>query len=164
MKKFDGTIRKLQEHDVRQVEEIFSLYWADGALRKKFSDKLASFVNNELKAIEQNLLYFVAEQNGEILGSLGFRKAPEPMLLFSTINNVAELYILAVKNRGMGVGRALIEKMLDESRKLGYTEIVLFNSDLHNEARGFYERLHFKRLGPIIASNGDPGEIWGIIL
>jgi len=50
--------------------------------------------------------------------------------------------------RGLGVGRALVEFVLDEARAIGYSEIVLDTLPSMKEAQQLYERFGFREIPP----------------
>lgn len=86
------------------------------------------------------------------------------MLQFSTTKNPVELYIIAVKNQGTGIGKVLVKKMLEKSKEIGYTEVVLYSEVTHKESGDFYDRLHFKKLGHALGFDDVEGFIWGMTL
>lgn len=157
-------IRNLQKSDLEAIENIFSLYWPEEEFREKLTSRLKSSIDNDSYSIEQELKYLVAEDNGEVVGAIGFRKTPKHMIEFVKTEKPAELYIMAVKNRGSGIGRALIQKALEKIKSLGCTETVHYSGETHQDSWGFYDHLGFERVGPALAPNGEPGQIWRMSL
>lgn len=47
--------------------------------------------------------------------------------------------------RGQGVGRKLMDKLLEEGRKIGLSEILLFSNDKRVEAISLYKSLGFQQ-------------------
>ncbi|MDE1919102.1 MAG: GNAT family N-acetyltransferase [Patescibacteria group bacterium] len=135
------------------------MYW-EGDFREKLSKKLADFVNHASESVKQEFGYFVAEENGEVVGVAILRKAPAYIRTFASTGNPAELYILAVKNPGCGIGKALAEAVLSEMKSRHYTEAVLYSSEAHRKSWGFYKHTGFERVGPAAAPSGEPGFIW----
>ncbi len=154
-----GTIRSLEEKDISNVEGIYDLYWAD-AFREKLSRKIKEFISKSKKALEEKVNYFVIEDEGKILGAISFRTCPHLMMEYSKTPNPLEIYILAVVNQGKGVGKALVEKALEEGKSQGYTEALLYNSDLHQESRGFYLHSGFEDAGVATAPDGELGHVF----
>lgn len=154
-----GTVRTLEEKDILSVEGIYDLYWS-GFFREKLSRKIDEFINKSKKALEERVNYFVMEDEGKILGAMSVRTCPELMMKYSKTSNPLEIYILAVVSQGKGVGKALVEKILEEGRSQGYTEALLFNSDLHQESRGFYLHVGFEDAGVATAPDGEPGHVF----
>ena len=153
-----GTVRILDEKDVSNVERVYDLYWS-GFFREKLSRKIKEFISKSKKALEERVSYFVMEDEGKILGAMSFRTCPELMVKYSKTLNPLEIYILAVVSQGKGVGKALVEKVLEEGRSQGYTEVLLFNSDLHQESRCFYLHVGFEDAGVATAPDGELGHV-----
>lgn len=155
-------IRKLQEKDIPEVESIYDLYWSD-RFKQNLSRKLKDYVANSQESIEQGFNYFVAEENNEVIGVAGFRRVKSHMIKYTTTKNPVEFYILAVKNKGKGIGSALRQKRIEEAKKLGYTEAIFFSSENHKDSWVFHDKSDFKQVGDTTAPNGEPGKIWRMV-
>ena len=151
-------IRLLKKEDIKPVEKIFDLYWTD-SFRKNLSDKLEKYINNDSNLKNQGFKFFVTEENGEVVGVAGIRKLPEHMKKHSTTNNPAEFYVLAVKNQGQGIGSSLTLQRMEEAKKDGYTEVVLFSGEKHQSSWKFHDK-YFDRIGFTEAPNGESGYVW----
>jgi N-acetylglutamate synthase-like GNAT family acetyltransferase len=163
MNKFKGIIRELRAEDVNQVEKIFDLYWKD-AFRERLADKLTKYFQHDSELVDQKMKFFVAEENGEIVGVAGIRRSPGHMQKYVTTGNPGELYVIAVRGRGGGIGEALKSHCLAEAGKEGYTEVVLFSGESHRDAWKFHDK-HFKRLGTAVSpTGGEGGYVWGKII
>lgn len=154
------SIRELRKEDIKDIEAIYALYWPDDEFRKKLGDKLKGFIKQDRDIQKQNPTYFVAEIDDEIVGVAGLRNVPEHMKEFSSTSNPCEFYILAVKHPGHGVGKVLVEKVIESAKSNGYTEIIMYSGETHNNAWRFYDRLGFERIADVSAPNGEPGKIW----
>ncbi|WP_397606722.1 GNAT family N-acetyltransferase [Silanimonas sp.] len=66
----------------------------------------------------------------------------------------AEMKRLFVRpeGRGRGVGRALIARVLDEARAIGYLEVVLDTLPSMTEAQELYARFGFRDIAPYAAT------------
>lgn len=159
---FDGIIRELKREDSQEVENIFDLYWSD-SFRGCLSKKLRDFVDQSPDSVRQRLRVVVAEENGEVVGVAALRRAPEYMRMYSTTDNPAEFYVVAVKEQGRGIGKALRTNRVEEARRLGYTEIVLFSGETHQDSWSFHDNSDFKRVGHATAPNGELGQIWRMV-
>jgi L-amino acid N-acyltransferase YncA len=144
------------------VEVIYDLYWS-GDFRENISKRLNQSVEKSTDITEQNFSYFIAEENEEVLGVVGIRKCPAHMMEYTKTERPAELYILAVKNKEKGVGRALVERAINEAKGNGYTEIVLYSGETHQDSWGFYDHLNFERVGESVAPNGEKGKVWRMV-
>ena len=157
-------IRDFQKGDKEAVEKIFALYWTDPEFLKKLSDKLKMCIDQTQEYIDKKYRFFVAEEKGEVVGIAGFRSAPDHMKVFAKTNNPAEFYVLASKYKDKGIGKALRLKRIEEAKKLGFTEIVLYSPNSHSDSWGFHDKLDFERVGEAVAPDGEPGQIWRKVL
>ncbi len=154
-------IRDFQKNDLKAVEEIFTLYWTDQKFLKELSDKLNTHAGQTEECVNEKYRFFVAEEKSEIVGIAGFRNAPNYLKLRAKTNNPAELYILAVKHKNRGIGKELELKTAEGVKNLGFTEMILYSPNSHEESWGFYEKSGFEGAGEIIApDDGEPGQVW----
>lgn len=144
-------IRNYNEHDKSAVQVIFAKYWTD-----------KEFLNELTKNIEGNQIsFYVAEKNDDIVGVAGFRQAPEYLCTHATTENPAELYIIASKLQQEGIGNALVQKVIREARNQSYTEIECYSPETHESSWKFYEKLGFTQYGIINdPDDGYPGMLW----
>lgn len=80
-------------------------------------------------------LWLVAEWGGEIVGSarlVSWRRGAE----------IADLAVLP-RFRGRGIGRALVERLLEEARRLGIPAVEIGADSGNRRALSLYERLGF---------------------
>lgn len=91
-------------------------------------------------------LLLLARQDDEPLGCVALRDAG---------TGRAEMKRLFVRPaaRGLGLGRALAERIIEEARAAGYAEIVLDTLPSMGEAHRLYEQLGFR---PVAAYNANP--------
>lgn len=122
-------IRPMTKEDCVQVAAIeavsFSMPWSLQA----FTDTVE----------RQNYRYFVAEEAEEILGYCGF----------TYVLDEAEIPNVCVKAtaRQKGVGKQMMQVLLDEAEKLGITVLYLEVRESNQAARHLYEVLGFKADG-----------------
>lgn len=156
-------IRELHKNDILAVKNIYEMYWS-GDFKENLVKKLSGYIENSSDVTQQSFKYFVVENDGEVIGVAGYRNAPEHMMEFISTEYPAELYIIAVKTRGEGVGKTLIEKVKAELKQCNYTEVVLYSGETHKESWGFYDHLGFERVSESVAPNGEKGQIWRMVL
>jgi amino-acid N-acetyltransferase len=87
--------------------------------------------------------FYALEESGEVLGYSGLERRDGTALLRSVV--------VPPERRGLGIGRRLVEAMLDEAAALGDREVHL----LTTTAAGYFERLGFER----VAREGVPAGI-----
>jgi L-amino acid N-acyltransferase YncA len=154
-------IREFQENDQSAVEEIAALYWTDPEFLKELSGELRSYLN---RSSSKDSGFFVAEENDGILGFVGFRKLPNYLRFYAQTSNPIEFYVIAVKNKGKGVGEKLKLKLIEEVEKLGFSEILLYSPGSHDESWNFHDKFGFERVGEITPPEDDAGYLWRKIL
>ena len=120
---------------------------------------------------ENDRKYLVADDNGKIIGVIGYKTPDTKMLEFSQTQNPTELvnaYVDPEQRKGRGVGRSLVSSLEQSAANDGFTEIILNSGQRYKETGwGFYDRLPgFSRIG--IAKNyyGEGGDapVWSKIL
>jgi len=122
-------IRRMTKEDCADVAAIeavsFSMPWS----LRAFTDTVE----------KENFRYFVAEENGEILGYCGF--------LY--VLDEAEIPNVCVKEsaRKQGVGKQMMSALLDEAKKLGLAVLYLEVRESNQAARKLYESLGFVENG-----------------
>jgi L-amino acid N-acyltransferase YncA len=153
-------IREFQEKDQKAAEAIFALYWTDPEFLKELSSELSSYIQDPRK----NSSFFVAEEGGEIVGIVGFKKLPDYLKPHALTANPVEFYVIAVKYQRKGIGRKLKTKMIEEAQKLGFSEILLYSPHTHDASWKFHDELGFERVGEITLPEDEVGQLWRKIL
>jgi putative acetyltransferase len=109
---------------------------------------------------------------GELAGLPGAYAAPEGCLLLATVDGVSagcvaardlgggicemkRLYVLS-EYRGLGLGRLLAARVVDEARRMGYERMRLDTVPAMRDAQALYERLGFRDIAPY-RENPVPG-------
>lgn len=144
-------IKTYSKGDKASVGSIFTQYWTD----HEFLDEL----KKELDSDKYN--FFVAEERGEVIGIAGWGKVSNYLSRYASTKKPVELYIIASKYRGKGIGNVLIKKIIEEAKNSGFTEMLCYSPETHNGSWKFYETLGFIKQG--IINNPDdncPGMLW----
>lgn len=94
---------------------------------------------------EPGSCFWVAECEGQVVGTVGALPAGEPTLRKEQL----ELLHLSVawEHRGQGIAKALVRTVLQFARDQGYSEVVLSTSMLQYSALALYQRLGFRKTG-----------------
>ncbi|HKB45314.1 MAG TPA: GNAT family N-acetyltransferase [Chitinophagaceae bacterium] len=101
--------------------------------------------------------YFVAEVNYEIVGGGGIY--PTDGLDRDTCELV-KMYLLP-KIRGIGLGRLLIEKCIEQAKEKGYKKIYLESMPELKQALKVYEKFGFEYLEGPMGNSGHTGcSLW----
>lgn len=102
-------------------------------------------------------VYFVALKDDKVLGGCGIFPTKG---LPTGHAELVKLY-LSEESRGLGLGKALMEKSLDWARNFGYTDIYLETFNELNSAVGLYYKLGFKDLAAPMGDSGHHAcEVW----
>ena len=86
-----------------------------------------------------NSLYFVAKENENILGFAGIIINYD----FTEISNI----VVKKDFRNKGIGKILLEKIINESKKLKKDKIYLEVNEKNEIALGLYEKYNFEKVG-----------------
>jgi putative acetyltransferase len=106
---------------------------------------------------KERAIYNVAEVNGEIVGGGGIY--PTDGLPHDTCELV-KMYLLP-HARGLGLGRILIEKCLQQAKELGYKKVYLETMPELKQAMKVYARFGFEYLKGPMGNSGHTGcELW----
>ncbi len=147
-------IRPITAHeDLAQAELIRGVLTEFGANREGFA-----FVDEELQALSRHFIapkagYWVAFHNEKLVGGAGFGPllgGPE------SICELKKMYLLP-EARGLGVGRELMEKILQAARTADYKQIYLETTEAMNAAKRLYEGYGFARLAGPLGATGHFG-------
>jgi len=148
------TVRKFEEIDRDDVENIFSKYWNDPIFLKELSNELEKHPSN----------FFIAEDNNEIVGVAGHRDIPAYLKEFAKTSKPVELYVIASKYKRKGIGKILKSKIVEIARENGFSEILLFSPGTHDNSWEFHDTLNFQRMGEVTPPDDDEGYVWSCIL
>ena len=101
--------------------------------------------------------YWVAEENGTIIGGCGVY--PTPGLPYGCAELVK--FYLSASQRGKGIGRQLMEKIFDSTEKIGYRQLYLESLPELSRAISLYEKAGFKFIDGPLGKSGHFGcNIW----
>jgi len=104
-------------------------------------------------------IYFVAEDQGRLLGGAGIFPSPG---LPEGVCELVKMY-LHKDTRGKGLGRLLIEKCLDTARSMGYKKVYLETMPELRKAVSVYEKFGFSYLDGPMGNTGHFGcDVWMI--
>lgn len=118
-------IRAMQDADVEQIsrleEETFSMPWS----RESF----LSMIHNE------NARYYVAEQDGLVVGGCG-------VLMAAGEGNITNV-VVDKKFRGQGIGTRMLQYLIEEGERNGLSAFTLEVRVSNVQAIHVYEKLGF---------------------
>lgn len=98
----------------------------------------------------QNSCYFVAEDQGKIIGGCGIFPTKG---LPAGYGELVKLY-LDKNYRGIGLGKELMEKSFEASKEMNYTHLYLESIPALNQAVYLYEKMGFEKIDHRIGDSG----------
>lgn len=170
MKLFSGKIRSLSDGDIPTLRPILATWVKDRASGQLLPEEVEEDLQVMLESIggKNDRTYLVAEDvDGSVIGVIGF-KIPDPrMLPFTKTSKPTELvnaYVSQEHRAGKGVGRALVNKLEEEAKAKGFTEVVLNSGPRYKDTGwGFYDKLEgYQRVGIAECYYGEGGDapVW----
>lgn len=102
-------------------------------------------------------IYYVAENNNEIVGGAGIFPTPG---LPDGVCELVKMYLIP-QVRGIGLGKLLIQKCIDTASELGFNSIYLESMPELKKALTVYEKFGFKYLDKQLGNSGHFGcDLW----
>ena len=106
---------------------------------------------------EKGAAYFIAEQEGNVLGGGGI--FPSPGLPSGTCELV-KMYLLPLA-RGTGIGAALMNKCMDMAKEMGFDAVYIETLPELKKAISVYEKFGFNYLDKPLGDTGHFGcSVW----
>ena len=121
-------IRQLQSSDIKQVIDLWT---------SSFSRTFDNPVNNNYLN-DSNSITFVMSDNKAILGVASLHIIEKLTRKLGLIEDVA----VSKNNRGLGIGKKLVEKLIQTGIEKKCDKIVLSSSEKNSE---FYEKMGFQK-------------------
>ena len=121
-------IRQLQSSDIKQVIDLWT-----SSFSRTFDNKVN---NNYLN--DHNSITFVMSDNKAILGVASLHISEKLTRKLGLIEDVA----VSKNNRGLGIGKKLVEKLIQTGKEKKCDKIVLSSSEKNSE---FYEKMGFQK-------------------
>ena len=121
-------IRQLQSSDIKQVIDLWT---------SSFSRTFDNPVNNNYLN-DPNSITFVMSDNKAILGVASLHIIEKLTRKLGLIEDVA----VSKNNKGLGIGKKLVEKLIQTGKEKKCDKIVLSSSEKNSE---FYEKMGFQK-------------------
>lgn len=145
--------------DLAAVAELFAGYAASLPVDLGYQD-----FGGELAALPGKYappageLFLARDPAGAPLGCVGLRPLPD-----AGCCEMKRLFLLPAA-RGLGLGRALTEAVIDQARRLGYRELRLDTLASMTAAQALYGRMGFERIDPYYAPTPEGTVFMGLRL
>jgi len=144
-------IRQIQQHDNAELAELIRKVFREFKIDIPWTVYTDPTTDHLFELfIRSGSVYWVAEENGELLGGCG---------IFPTTGlpeGCAELvkFYVASAYRGKGVGKSLMEQSILSARELGYTQLYLDSFPELEKAVSMYEKEGFRSIDAPMGSSG----------
>lgn len=152
------TLRKVRAADNAVLSRIIRKAFEDFGAPKTGTVYSDPTTDNLFALFQQeNSVLWVADIDSKVVGCGG---------VYPTLglpNGYAELVKLYISSdvRGLGVGRALMERCMQSARDFGYTHLYLESLPHFNKAVSIYEKQGYKRLDHSLGASGHTAcNIW----
>jgi ribosomal protein S18 acetylase RimI-like enzyme len=109
----------------------------------KISESNRQKVLQTLRTLLESGQVFIAESNGKIAGFVSYEKKSRSLEVEKNEINIACLY-LNPEFRGSGIGKALMQKCIEELKSKGFERITLNVTSSNERAKALYGKLGFK--------------------
>jgi len=166
-------VNRAEGKDIELLCPILETWLRDSETGELLPNEVEEVLRFVRKSVEGHgdRVYLVARDDlGKVLGMVGFKPPEGRMREFAETGRTAELInaFVAREHRGEGVGRALVAKLEEEAKALGYKEIVLNSGPRYRDTGwGFYDKLEgYKRVGVIEDMYGEDKDavVWRKLL
>ncbi|ULQ57049.1 GNAT family N-acetyltransferase [Flavihumibacter rivuli] len=154
----ETTIRPINPGDNQRMAQIIRTALAEFGANKPgtvYFDESTDHLYELFR--EPGSAYFIAEENGELLGGAGIFPTPG---LPEGHCELVKMY-LDSKARGKGLGGKMISHCLSTAKAMGYTHIYLETMPELRKAVSVYEKFGFQYLNGPMGNSGHFGcDVW----
>lgn len=138
------TMRPAEERDVPAITRIYNQGIVDRSATLETEERTEEERRAWLAGRETRHPVLVAERGCEVVG-WGSLNAFNPRPAY---RHVADFSVYVAREaRGMGVGRALLERIIATARELGYHKLVLAAFPWNEAGLALYRRMGFREVG-----------------
>ena len=151
MNKNNIVIREIQAKDNKQIEAVIRNCFPEYNLPLTGT----AYEDPETKQMfesyrSKNEAYFVVANTTEVFGGAGIKPLPD---LETTVCELQKMYF-SPKVRGLGYGKQLFQKCLDEAKRLGFKQVYIETIKELEAAVHIYESFGFKHLNAPMGNTG----------
>ena len=148
-------VRPIEARDDPEMASIIHRVMAEfGAVGSGFSSEDPEVDAMHAAYGTDRCVYFVAERNAEVIAGGGI--APLVGAEQDDICELRKMYALP-EARGLGLGRLLLERCLDQARSLGFKRCYIETLGHMHRARSLYEKFGFRALDSPLGNTGHFG-------
>jgi putative acetyltransferase len=154
----DIVFRPIEKKDNKEIAELIRMVFREFNIHKPGTVYFDPTTDNLYELFRTaGSEYWIAEQNGIIVGGCGVYPTP------GLPERCAELvkFYLSSSQRGKGIGRQLMDKTFESAKRMGYNQLYLESLPELGRAISLYEKADFKFItGPMGKSGHFGCNIW----
>lgn len=140
-------IRHARISDARAIANVHVASWQviyRGHIPDDVLDDLSIDEREKLwkTALENNTDVLVLEEDNNLIGFISFCPSRDADSNSKTTAEISAIYLHPDRWK-KGLGKSLLNAVINELKKLGYTEVTLWVLDSNQQARKFYESMGF---------------------
>jgi len=137
------TIREIERLDNKDIEAIIRSCFYEFELPLTGTAYEDSDTKNMFESYQNtHEVYYVVEENGEVLGGAGIKPLKSNNIEICEFNKM----YFSPKVRGKGMGKALLDKCLQAAKQMGYKQCYIESDSRLKAAIHIYESFGFKHL------------------
>lgn len=143
-------IRRVTPADAAAITRIYNHYVLETTVTFEIAAVTVEEMRRRIEEISTSFPYYIMEQDGEIVGYAYVHLWKERAAYSRTLETTVYLSHTA---RHQGIGRALMEPLIADCRRLGYRALIALITEENSESCAFHEKLgfcqvaHFDRVG-----------------
>jgi ribosomal protein S18 acetylase RimI-like enzyme len=162
------SIRPATAADLPAIDRVFRTSFCDTFAHLYTAEDLASFLGQftpdawRTEFEDPSFIFQVGEQQGEVVGYAKLGPVKLPHVEADGAVELKQLYLLK-QAHGTGLGRELMDWVLDEARRRGAERIALSVWEDNHRAQAFYRRYGFEDRGPydfMVGNQADRDRVW----
>jgi GNAT superfamily N-acetyltransferase len=149
-----------KEQHAQHIRALFWEYlqWANAKVEENFgvSFDIASMLENDMNTLDK----FMPPKGCLLLGYVDDQPMGISCLkeLTDSIGEVKRMYVRS-EARNRGLGRAVLNRLLEEARQIGYEQIRLDSARFMAEAHQLYHTNDFREIKPVGCKNLIPNSL-----
>ncbi|HPJ84680.1 MAG TPA: N-acetyltransferase family protein [Methanothrix sp.] len=153
-------IEPISSEDREEIVEIFNFYVENSFAAFPEKRVPTEFFNVLMEAC-RGYPAFAARGAGERVLGFAFLRPHHPMPAFSS---AAEITIfIHPEYRGRGIGRSLVDRLVDEAKGMGLSSILAGISSRNDGSIAFHRSLGFRECGRFLAIGRKWGESFDVV-
>ncbi len=156
----DYEIEPISSEDREEIVEIFNFYVENSFAAFPENRVPMGFFSVLMEACRGYPAFAARGTDGRVRG-FAFLRPHHPMPAFTS---TAEITIfIHPEYRGRGIGRSLVDRLVDEAKKMGISSILAGISSRNEGSIAFHERLGFRECGRFEAIGRKWGEAFDVV-